>query len=737
MSLTERQVLTTLAVTVGIATLLCALTAAPVFGAEVCPSEQLRIENRSTALPECRAYEQVTPTEKQGAVFEIGQLGPGSEGAPDLLVTSTAAIDGAQSDEAVGVKYSTVRTNSGWVTSPTAPPATEYQEDATTGSIPNPQALSLDLRSGIWLESLRSRPKNRVDLFITHPGAPIEEIGPVTQPGSRSFANNPHELTERMGFERRGWSDDLSHFIYSQTNEHWPFDTTKKGDESLYEYVGTGNTEPMLVGVNDSGELISDCGTNLGGMVVERTTLTALSTHNAVSGDGDTVFFTADQCGSSPAAYELFARVGNGQLDAHTVAISEPSVEDCAGCDTSEPENADFVGASVDSTKAFFVTEQPLLGGDHTNNIYEYDFSAPPGERVSRVSGGNSTVSDPVAEVQGVVATSEDGSHVYFVAHGVLTTTPDSRGQDAQAGADNLYVFERDAEYPSGRTAFIAELSQGDEAMWKPGGTVDLTSDGRFLVFTSADDLTPDDTSTVAQVFEYDAQTGSLARVSVGQDGYNDSGNTDVAPASIKSLVAATGGSVAADGVVFFESTDGLTPQALDHQVVGKHYEGPEEDPESKFSLVYGNNVYEYREGSVYLISDGQDVSLNGEGEADVKLLGTDESGEDVLFTTVDQLVPQDTDTDIDIYDARVDGGFPAPPVSQECSGDGCQGPLSPAPILLSPGSEFQAGGNPPLAAPAPVARKSVKPKAKKKKRARKASTRRRKVRRRGRGVRS
>jgi hypothetical protein len=743
MSLIERHVLSTLAVMVGVAVLLGALTAAPVFGAEVCPNEQLRIENRSTGLPECRAYEQVTPIEKHGAVFNLEQMGPGASGFPDLITNSLAAIDGAQNFEAYGVQYSIVRAASGWGMTPLAPPASEYLE-AFTAEYENPQAVSLDVRSGVWLESLRSEPENRVDLFITHPGTPIEEIGPVTQPGSPLFHKSGYELTEQLGYFPRAWSDDLSRFIYSQTSHHWPFDKTKDGDESIYEYIGTGNTEPLLIGVDDGSELISDCGTSLGGIRVGNNALTRSATHNAVSADGDTVFFTADECGSSPAAYELFARIDNGQPDAHTVAISEPSAEDCASCDTSGPEDGNFEGASVDGTKVFFVTEQPLLGGDRTKNIYEYDFSAPAGERVIRVSGGDSTVSDPTAEVQGVVATSEDGSHVYFVAHGVLTRTPDSRGQVAQAGADNLYVFERDAQYPAGRTAFIAELSQGDEPMWQAQEGADVTPDGRFLVFTSADDLTPDDTSTVAQVFEYDAQTGSLVRVSVGQDGYNDNGNTDVAPASIAIPSGRYYGSqspVAADGTVFFESTDGLTPQALNHQVIGKHYEGPDADPEEKFSLVYGNNIYEYREGSVYLISDGRDVWLNGKGEADVKLLGTDESGEDVLFTTVDQFVPQDTDTDIDIYDARVDGGVPAPLVSQECSGDGCQGPLSAAPTLLSPGSEFQAGGNPPLAAPAPVAKpkvkKTVKPKAKRKKRARRASTKRRRAQRHGKGARS
>ena len=59
---------------------------------------------------------------------------------------------------------------------------------------------------------------------------------------------------------------------------------------------------------------------------------------------------------------------------------------------------------------------------------------------------------------------------------------------------------------------------------------------------------------------------------------------------------------------------------------------------------------------------------------SNVQLIGTDASGRDVFFTTADQLVGQDTDTDIDIYDARVDGGFPAPALSPSCSGDACQG---------------------------------------------------------------
>ena len=81
-----------------------------------------------------------------------------------------------------------------------------------------------------------------------------------------------------------------------------------------------------------------------------------------------------------------------------------------------------------------------------------------------------------------------------------------------------------------------------------------------------------------------------------------------------------------------------------------------------------------------------------------MQLWGLSPSGADIFFETADRLVPQALDTQQALYDARIDGGFPAPvSLLPTCTGDACQGQLSPAPTLLSPGSEFQAGGNPPL----------------------------------------
>ncbi len=62
------------------------------------------------------------------------------------------------------------------------------------------------------------------------------------------------------------------------------------------------------------------------------------------------------------------------------------------------------------------------------------------------------------ADVENVVRVSKDGSHVYFIAHGVLAANRGANDQTALAGAHNLYVWQTDAEHPAGHTRFVARL---------------------------------------------------------------------------------------------------------------------------------------------------------------------------------------------------------------------------------------------------------------------------------------
>jgi Tol biopolymer transport system component len=676
-----------------------------------CPNEALRAENGSLVLPDCRAYERVTPAAKNGAEFNGGVYL--SEPAR-VAFESLATFGGAEFTNLLGTSYEVARTSAGWVTHPLGAPATRFEgTDLTT------PLYSLGA-GGTNLLGLRTRgePVDGENLYLRQ-GSSITEIGPDAPPSSLRGLPNQEGITtnENLGYSSfQLATPDLSHVAFElfSPGEHnylWPFDQTGEGFlSSAYEYVGTGNTQPFLVGVSGgqgSSALISGCGTSLGSFGSQ-------DLYNAMSSDGSVVYFTPwgeDEIGTcnspipAPAHTELYARVDGEKASAHSVAISEPSAADCSTCQTASPSLATFQGASEDGSKAFFLTEGELLPGNPGKNLYEYDFDGPAGARVTSVSH---LASGAGAGVLGVTRISADGSHVYFVATAELTSEANSTGAHSMPGEPNLYVYDTG----TGAVKFVATLASEDSELWKATDNerqAQTTPDGRYLLFTSIADLTPDDTSSVRQLFRYDATTGELQRVSVGQDGFNGDGNTNADPIALgpkyvfeRHAFTQNGPStrlISDDGsTIFFESTDGLTPKALNHEELPNH------------AGLFAENVYEWHNGEISLVSGGQDRTYIGtqivsEQVSSVHLIGTDASGQDVLFTTSSPLVPADTDEGQDIYDARVDGGF-ADLSGFACESDACQGPPSAPPNAADATSATFAGpGNlPPSPAPTPKA---------------------------------
>jgi hypothetical protein len=698
-------------------------------------------------LPDNRAYEMVTPPQKNGAL--IGRLLLGldfpdiSEDGSRVEATSIQCLAGAGSCSAdrstEGEPFLFSRSSGGWVTTALAPPATVFAAHT---------ARLLGAEAGTALYDMLKPPANEEDdWYARQPGGLFLDVGPVFS----LAAVGRGSLEPFSGSLFTMATADLSRVVWGMRGGSalWPsFDATAAESISAYEYVGGGGSQPVLVGVTGpagSTSLISVCGTLLGDSGI-------VKAPGELSADGRTVFFTAFGCGSGSGANAgvpvpantLYARID----ESRTVLVSGRSPLDCTnatGCATSPASSAQFVGASADGSKAFFLSEQQLTdsASEGSTNLYEYDFAGPAGHNLVAVSAG---ASGGGPGMQGVMAVSGDGSHVYFVASGVLTGVANGEGQVAVEGADNLYVFKRDARYPEGHVAFIATLPGSDANVgewFEPDSSANVTPDGRFLVFLSGGRLTADDTSDsgALQVFRYDAQTGALVRVSVGNDGFNDNGNAGggdafIVPASHGLLqrvgAARSDPTMSNDGsFVFFESPVGLTPRALNDVRIGYH--------ETR-GVQYAENVYEYHEGHVYLISDGRDVS-SGEIPAceesrvgtfsSVCLAGVDGSGANVFFTTADQMVPSDTDTQVDYYDARVcTTGEPCigsvPPVAS-CEGEACHGTPAGAPSALGAASTvFSGPGN--LAPPTQAAVKhKAKPKAKhraKRKRARKRRAR-------------
>ncbi len=747
------------------ATAICLLSCGSAWAS--CPVATEASPGFRSFLPDCRAYELVSPPFEGGwpVLWSFNNPPPISADGEHILGIDFAGFAGAENNEQkgfgdYGAIYEFSRTPSGWTTEALDPPASlAAHREFVTGSA--------DLSRTLWELAVQGREGEEV----THPDGyryAVREIAPGGKASFRALGpEDPPEGPNQHDFFFAGASRDLTHVLFDvEFSEHqlWPGDTTDEA-ASLYEYVGTGNREPVLVGVRNEGplegatyrnehaELLSTCGTILG-------SAGEASAYNAVSADGSVVYFTAlhgEGAASCPLVNELYARV-DGEA---TVAISEPTLPPGA-CTEGEPCMSTpampgvFQGASDDGSKVFFTSEQPLVDGAPAGGVklYEAELQGAGVARVIDVS------TDPIAgqapEVVGVARISQDGSHVYFVARGMLTETPNGTGEAAEAGGYNLYVYDAS----TGRTSFVAALTTArEQAQLKAGFGEQLqaqceaedpepgeareeceaaippavaekvaeavfekmesnesgsgfttsderpfqaTPDGQFLIFESPRRLTgPEDTSTVRQLFEYDAQTAMLARVSVGQDGYNDDGNTaspEDAPAidspdytaAMRPTEATSRLSLSEDGTVIFTSRDALTPQAV---------EGRE-------------NIYEYRVGEVRLISPGDEAAPLQTAQS--RLLGVDESGDDVFFFTADGLVPQDLDTQASWYDARAGGGFPAPSSPSDCAPGACQGSLGAAPLLPVAGGSATLAAEGELAPP-PKPADRRRPKAKRK----------------------
>jgi hypothetical protein len=725
--------------------------------AAACPNESAA--GFRPYLPDCRAYEMVSPPYKDGFPI-LEPLAPGfseatfAGGAPLVGGSSLGAFAGGPDTEAIGNDYLFRRGSESWETTPLDPPPSE----AVVNFFPAPSSEQGVLAVNPRGESLLAlhgptESEYRADLYRRTLDGTLTAVGPMLPPAA--IPPGPTGVrSQEEGLHFVAASEDIGHALFyirplrpaelpsGITSNVWPGDGTVTKTEngegtlpfSLYEYTGTGHTGegadgPRLVGVNDASELVSYCGTGLGGPAHRG------NTHNAVAAGGAIIYFTASpECpgaknavGKSPPAYEILARVQGARTD----AISEPSPSECgasASCAAAAPADANFEGASSDGTRVFFTTTQQLLpeaandvgtheerGEQRTDsavrhggctaalaeggcNLYEYDTTGPEGHRLTLVSAG----APSGGRVEGVAGVAEDGSRVYFAARARLAGA-NSQHIEPTAGGDNLYVFVQNAQtsaegHPEGAVKFIATLSPGDAAQWSTNAEAPMNvtaPDGRYLVFTSAADLTADDTSSTQQVFRYDAESAELVRASIGNEGFNGDGNTEVNFSEIKRAAfvngqpgvgANTHPSVSDDGeVVVFLSSDSLVPGAFN-------------DPTNS-----AFNVYEYRQGHVYLISDGETELGSSQVFFGSQLKGVSASGQDIFFRTFAPLVPEDTDSVADVYDARVAGGFPAPAASSRCSGDGCQVPSGLPPVLGIPGSIGQpAGENAVPTAPAP-----------------------------------
>jgi len=659
---------------------------ASALAAETCSNETLRSESNpnpftgeafSLGLPECRAYEMVSPPVKAGVNTTLAPAPWISEDGDAIAYYAGGAFAGAESNRGSQNVYLARRTGSEWQTEPLVLPS--WVSAKSTNA--TPLALSTDLSKALLLgadgASANGDTLSDYRLFIRQPDGTYVHASP--------------ELPADVGTSNpiyMGGAPDLSSVILYTAIRLVPGDSGS--GFGLYVVTGTESGSPQVhrVDVDNAGVPLSPIGID--------GAYTSAGNFHFVSDDGSTVFISAGGNASGTTHGSLYVRhlTSDGTGTTTTVA----------------PSGSTLLAGSADGSRAIFLSSQQLVPGDTdaTPDLYEYDAENPAGGQLVQLSAG-----DPSgANVLGLVLSSDDATHAYFVATGVLTSNPNQDGQSAQVGADNLYLNERvrDAQgIVHTHTVFVDLLCSGtnasgsvadpgcggsDAALWAlPTGKMvqGTVPDARYLTLATFAQLTPDDTDAAQDIYRYDSETGEVSRVSHAVEGFGTDGNgavnsTIAAPTYRTNLglganvYSQRSRALSDDGSeVVFETTEALAPgddnNALD--VYGWHA-----DP-----LAPGG-------GTVSLISSGHD----GGPFTTVSAPGlVDPSGRNVFFAAADPLVTQDNDSGLrDVYDARMDGGYPAVHPAAQCDPvadpAACQGLSGPAPANGQAGSTSPPG---------------------------------------------
>jgi len=469
------------------------LAAAPIAAADVCDNAGVRALTGSAALPDCRAFEMVSPPYKEGFPAE----GPVFTDDGIVSYRSPGSFAGNTNGALLGMGYSAVRSATGWVT--TAPGPREAIYDTRTT---NRQAVSGDLRRSLWLMSRRDVPDDPFGIWVRGTDGTFERIGDVDIMGE--ITGDP--LYEGTNPGIVGVSDDLSHVVVNYGN------AGNAKITALREFVGTGNGQPRVVTVDNNGQPspLETCAKDM-------------------SADGRVIVYAlvrADEGCAGNVRQQLWARVAGSATVALSGSECTRTADDLGGL-CNGVSAAAFGGMADDGSRVFFTTSQQLVNGDidQTNDLYACDIPAGVPEPVgsanacahlTQVSGTATN-----AQVETVAAVSEDGGRVYFVAQGVLAGNIGVGDVSAAAGTPNLYLWQRDEAHPDGQTRFVARLPSNDLLQPRPP---QMTPDGRYLVFTTVDGLVAGDDDCARDVYRYDASTETVVRVStsVAGGGGND-----------------------------------------------------------------------------------------------------------------------------------------------------------------------------------------------------------------------
>jgi hypothetical protein len=457
-------------------------------------------------------------------------------------------------------------------------------------------------------------------------------------------------------------SDDGSRVLVAANEDVDPQHPAPPHKDNLYDVTSPG--DPHLVSLLPGGTVAS-CGISAASDNTSPYHVAGPVPRSSdwISPNGELAFFlsSGNDCGSQE---QLYMRDFGAE---ETKLLSGPALSG-PSC------GAGFIRSTADT--AFFWTKARLSADDTApencsdetsdGDVYRYDLGDGSLECVTCVVP-NVEADVFVGGYQAMlrIAVAEDGSRLYFASASRLLPGAASEG-----------YYRLDLE--NGDLAYLGQVGEGNVGLASI-----MTPDGSLLFFHSSDpSLDPlgggAGNAGTQQLYRYDDDDRSLVCVSCPQDGSAPRG---AASAPGEGIESANMGSLSKDGSVFAFNTP--TP------LVGadQNTAGLGQDP------IRGQDVYEWRNGRLLLVSDGLKDWPGVDAAPSVR--GMTPSGQDILFTAASQYTPDALDDFRRLYDARIGGGieFPKPP--PPCPLEVCQGTPKGTPEEAAPGtSSFSGPGN-------------------------------------------
>jgi hypothetical protein len=653
-------------------------------------------------LPDCRAWEMVSPPNKNGgeAIGQVGRTRAAADGSAlefDSLADFNEPKGGTVSTEYIAQRSSTPNPgDNGWTSHAITAPQQSFPLSAAYKLDLEPRYLgsfSEDFSHGVFFSygAIGNEPNvaNELNFYVRSDlGTPgrgsYQLVSPCLvcqEPGGTPLPPLGNNASQRALPQLVGMSPDGEHIAFSSLFR-LTADTPAQSSQCGYsEFLFPA---PSLAFCRwhmyewDHGTL------RLAGILPDKTAADSSTlghplelpvNPNAVSNgkDGHTriVFVQpTDSQGHSVGEVgfpsELFMDISGreGKLFGREDGMTTVQLNASERTESTPYAPARFEAASADGERIFFRTEQALTNETAAGGIYMYDTTKPEHHRLTLISGGR--------EAEGIVGTSEDGHYVYMLI-----------GRD-------IYLWHDGTLAKIANLPFASEVTSNNRLGGYDTRSARVSPDGKHLLFadnngsgllsiyggTDYDHGRCPNGFGCLELYVYGAETNTLQCASCEPTG---------APpvrkdyeTSILSTADAGGAllseyqihALSDDGrYVFFNSIEALVSSDTNGRM----------DP----------YVFDTVTGEVHLLS-------SGEGSTDSFFADATPDGKNAFILTKQPLSGWDVDGAYDVYDARVNGGLPEPPqLPASCQGDACQ----PAPVQLNDAtpasSSFSGAGNP------------------------------------------